>query len=174
MSNAADLAKFANSGLSGAVLQVKSVTKTDTFSFTTSGTQSGIDITGMSLAITPSATSSKILIILQCAISGTNAGLGIKVLRGSSAIAIGDASGSNKLRVGIIGMYGSSGNNNLYSNGSNHLNFLDSPNTTSATTYKLQATGESGTFYVNRTQYDVDNTYAMRNISTLTLMEIAG
>lgn len=157
----------------GKVLQVKSVTKTDTFSFTTSGTQSGIDITGMSLAITPSATSSKILIIVQCGIVGTNAGAGIKVLRGSSAIAIGDASGSNKLRTGIIGMYrGTSGAVDAFNNGANHLNFLDSPSTASAVTYKLQGTGDQGTFYVNRTEYDTDNAYAQRCVSTLTLMEI--
>jgi len=157
----------------GHVVQVKSTTKTDTFSFTTSGTQAGIDITGMSLNITPSSASNKILIIVQCAITGTNAAMGVKVLRDSTQIALGDASGSDKLRVGIIGMYGNSGANNTYSNGSNHLNFLDSPNTTSAVTYKLQATGYVGTFYINRTIYDVDNAYAMRNISTLTLMEIA-
>jgi len=158
-------------GGGGKVLQVKSVTKTDVFSFT--GTTSGTDITGMSLSITPAATSSKILIIVQCTIVGTDAGMGINLLRGSTQIALGDASGSNKRRTSIIGMYrGSSGAVNAFSNGANHLNFLDSPSTTSATTYKLQATGTIGTFYVNRTDYDTDNTYAQRCVSTLTLMEV--
>ena len=53
----ADLA----SGVGGKILQVVSTTKTDTASTTTSG--SFTDISGMSVSITPSATSSKIFII---------------------------------------------------------------------------------------------------------------
>ena len=45
----------------GAVLQVVSTAKTDTFS---SSTGSYIDITGLSVSITPSSTSNKILILL--------------------------------------------------------------------------------------------------------------
>jgi len=175
--NNSSLAAVTSAGLpirSGSVLQTLSTTKTDSFSFVASGMQTGIDIPGLSLAITPAATSSKILVIVQCAITGSNAGQGIKLLRGSTAIAIGDASGSNKPRSGIIGFYSSSGANGAYSNGANHLNFLDSPNTTSATTYKLQGAGYNGTFYVNRTIFDTDNFNAGRCISTLTLMEIAG
>ena len=49
--------------IGGKVLQVVSTAKTDTFS--TSST-SFTDITGLSVAITPSATSSKILVFLSC------------------------------------------------------------------------------------------------------------
>ena len=52
--------------------------------------------------------------------------------------------------------------------------FLDSPNTTSATTYKVQAGVLSNVVYVNRTIYDVDNGNASRSTSTITAMEIAG
>jgi hypothetical protein len=159
---------------SGSVLQTLSTTKTDSFSFAASGMQNGIDIPGLTLAITPAATSSKILVIVQCAIMGSNAGQGIKLVRGSTEIALGDASGSNKPRSSTIGFYAGSGTNGVYGNGANHLNFLDSPNTTSATTYKIQGAGYNGTFYVNRTIYDTDNFNAGRCISTLTLMEIAG
>ena len=55
--------------------------------------------------------------------------------------------------------------------------FLDSPATTSATTYKIQGTLGStynGTFYLNRTKNDSDNDYGARGVSSITVMEIAG
>ena len=73
-------------------------------------------------------------------------------------------------------MYGS----NIYNGnhtGSYQFNFLDSPATTSATTYKLQTAGESGTsypVYLNRTINDSNNNYNYRGrpISTMTLYEV--
>ena len=53
------------------------------------------------------------------------------------------------------------------------MTFLDSPSTTSATTYKLQGQVLSGGFRVNKTRYDTDNGNASRGISTITAMEIA-
>ena len=57
--------------------------------------------------------------------------------------------------------------------GANH--FIDSPSTTSATTYKLQGTlgsSYSGTFYVNRSPNDTDANYGWRVPSNITVMEI--
>ena len=54
--------------------------------------------------------------------------------------------------------------------------FLDSPNTTSATTYKLQGTAGSSynaTYYVNRSDSDTDADYAARVASSITVMEVA-
>ena len=56
------------------------------------------------------------------------------------------------------------------------FNFLDSPNTTSATTYKVQATAGSTyntTVYVNRSSGDNDYSYGARVASTITVMEVA-
>jgi hypothetical protein len=55
------------------------------------------------------------------------------------------------------------------------INFLDSPTTTSATTYKLAInTGDnSGTAYINRTLIDGDDIYSARYASTITVMEIS-
>ena len=151
--NNSSLAAVTSAGLpirSGSVLQTLSTTKTDSFSFVASGMQNGIDIPGLTLAITPAATSSKILVIVQCAIMGSNAGQGIKLARGSTEIALGDASGSNKPRSSTIGFYAGSGTNGVYGNGANHLNFLDSPNTTSATVYSpaiRHGTGNSAGAY---------------------------
>jgi hypothetical protein len=52
--------------------------------------------------------------------------------------------------------------------------FLDSPNTTSATTYKFQIAVVSGTGYINRTGSDRDTaTYDGRTTSSITVMEIS-
>mgnify|MGYP001471601178 CR=1 FL=1 len=155
---------------SGSVLQVVSTTKTDTFSSTST---SLVDITGLSVAITPSATSSKVLIMVQCHIVGSDSNLRLQLLRGSTAIYQGDAS-SSRGRGSMVGLYDASNGTGAYGAGANHLHFLDSPNTTSATTYKLQGTVLSNTFYIGRTQYDGDNLNATRVPSTITAMEIAG
>ena len=157
------------SGVGGKVLQVVSAAKTDTFS---SSSTSLVDITGLSVAITPSSTSNKVLIIVNCAVTGADAGIGFSIVRGSTEIYLGDANGS-KSRFSMVGFYGTS-SPTQYAAGSNHACFLDSPNTTSATTYKLQGKTRSGAFYVNRTVYDTDNNNASRMPSSITVMEIAG
>jgi hypothetical protein len=54
------------------------------------------------------------------------------------------------------------------------MNFLDSPATTSSTTYKLQIVSTNGTtHYVNRNVRDDNGDYEPRSISTITVMEIA-
>ena len=53
-------------------------------------------------------------------------------------------------------------------------NFLDSPATTSSTTYKFQMRNYVGTGYINRTPNDTDAVYTARSSSTITVMEIAG
>ena len=156
----------------GSVLQVVSTTKTDTFS---AQSASLVDITGLNVTITPSASSSKILIMVQCHIVGTDSNLILQLLRGSTAIYQGDASGS-KGRGSMVGLYDASNGTGAYSGGANHIHFLDSPSTTSAITYKLQGSVLTGsaTFYIGRTQYDGDNANASRVPSTITVMEIAG
>jgi hypothetical protein len=155
----------------GSVLQVLSTTKTDTFS---ASSATFVDITGLSVAITPSSSSSKILIMVHCAIVGTDSNLLLQLLRGSTAIYQGDASGS-KGRGSMVGLYDSASGTGAYGGGANHIHFLDSPSTTSSITYKLQGSVLSGsaTFYIGRTQYDSDNKNASRIPSTITVMEIA-
>ena len=54
--------------------------------------------------------------------------------------------------------------------------FLDSPNTTSATTYKLQGTAGSSynaTFYINSGSSTTDANYNARVTSTITVMEVS-
>jgi len=155
-------------GVGGKVLQVVSTTKTDTTSVSSSA--SFADITGMSVSITPSSTSSKIFIICSANIA-TNAGynLHLRLVRDSTAICIGDASGSrSSATMGIRPP-------DVYSRIERTMNFLDSPSSTSAIAYKLQwRQVDSTTAYLNRTYNDDDNDARPRLASTITAMEIEG
>ena len=154
----------------GCVLQVLSTTKTDTFTTSSAGP---IDITGLSVSITPKYATSKILVMFDVHIVGYDAGTGLRLLRGSTNLALGDASGS-RARMTAIGFYSNGVSPNAYSGGQTSMSFLDSPSTTSATTYKLQAQCLSGNgININRSRYDTDNGNASRGSSTITVMEIS-
>ena len=150
----------------GKIGQVLSTTKTDTTSVSSSGTYA--DISGMSVAITPTATSSKILCLVSCYPSTRSAyNLMIRLLRGSTAICIGDASSSRSQTSGHQHP------NSDYDMIPTTINFLDSPSTTSETTYKLQWRQiDSTTAYLNRTYEDGDTAHRGRLASTITVMEI--
>jgi len=147
-------------------LQVVSTTKTDTFTTTST---SFTDITGMSVSITPSSSSSQILVIATVSGSqmvGTNDNY-VRLIRGSTAIAVG-TSVSSRTPVTFQLM---SGNANWLETSS--IIFLDSPATTLATTYKLDARVGSNTMYINRSQTDTDSAGFPRSASTITVMEIS-
>ena len=146
---------------SGNILQIVSTTKTDVTSTSTSG--SFVDVSGMSVSITPSATSSKIYIIISLgSISNTGStSVGFKLLRDSTPVGNADSTTTQ------------SGFTNVYT--SDHIlsashNFLDSPSTTSSITYKLQWRNSSSTCYLGR--YNNDAT-AYNGSSTITAMEVA-
>ena len=154
-------------GAVGSVLQVVQAVKTDTFTTTSSNF---VDITGVTQAVTPSASSSKVLVTATLNI-GNSHGSGhmvqVRLLRGSTVIALGDAAG-NRQRVFAVGqIHASNANQNNVS-----VNFLDSPSTASAVTYKVQIITEGQTATVNRSGIDGDVVYAGRTISTITLQEI--
>ena len=152
----------------GAILQVVQTEKGDTFSFTPSSTPEFGTV--MSATITPSSTSSKILVVytMNARSSATNAGHGTRVLRGSTAIGIGDTNGS-RTRVGM----GSFFNSSDYRNRCITQVILDSPSTTSATTYNLQIGGESGSAYVVNAGNSDSSAYS-QSCTHLTLLEVAG
>jgi hypothetical protein len=155
----------------GAVLQVVSTTKTDTF--TTSST-SFVDITGLSVSITPQSASSKILIIgsvYGSSTAGTNL-IQIQLLRDSTGIGIGDAAGSRTQVTSALYAGDTAGGGSV---GTMTGNFFDLPNTTSALTYKFQVRSTSASnVNVNRSVADADSAVQARAISSITLMEIAG
>ena len=153
-------------GTAGGILQVVQTVKTDNFS--TSST-TFVDVTGLSVAITPSSTSSKVLIMINMnsSTSGGNNGM-IKLVRGSTDIAVGDASGSRLQATAQTRM-----DNDSNSCATLTTCFLDSPNTTSATTYKVQYEVQGGTGTINITQGGADNAGFGNIISTITAMEVS-
>ena len=183
MSNARNLANLLGTSTTvpsskqpaGSVLQVVSTTKTDVTSFASSNTNTFVDISGMSVSITPTSSSNKVLVIFSCNISqSTTATAHIRLVRGSTAISVGDSSGN---RFGSTSVLRSQADPYNFEMGELSGMFLDSPATTSATTYKMQGTLGStynGTFYLNRTKNDTDADYGSRGVSSITVMEIAG
>jgi len=143
----------------GSVLQVVSTTKTDTFS--TSST-SYTDLTGLSVSITPTSATSKVLVFYT--VNGRQTTTpSMRLVRNSTAICIADSWGGNQ---GTAGTFQGADNNQATQIAGN---FLDSPATTSATTYKVQVITDSGTVYYNRSPND----FYARYTSTITVMEIA-
>jgi hypothetical protein len=158
-----------SSASTGMVLQVVSTTKTDTFS-TTSTTP--VDVTGLSVSIIPSSATSKILVTGSICYSTSTADylMGFLLVRNSTSICIADAAGSRSRWT-----FGSQGFTSPDTTAFSPLNFLDSPATTSSTTYKIQAQAESPqTLWVNRgKENDGDNPLSGRFTSTITVMEIS-
>ena len=168
-----DVTVFSASGApqrAGSVVQVVSVTKSDTF---TMSSTTFADVTGLTASITPSSTSNKILVLAY--VNGAQdvgaAQSGFKLLRDATEIANGDAA-SNRIRV--IGGFSAIDANQL--SGTVSINYLDSPASVSALTYKIQASivAGTGTVFVNRTDTDTDTNAYVRAASTITLMEIKG
>jgi len=154
----------------GGIIQM--ITATSTTAETSTST-TYTDITGLTCTITPRSTSSKILIILS--VTGSNNGFGmmVRLLRSSTEIGVGVAVGS---RTGVtLGNFYNTDTNSTFNN-TNH--FLDSPATTSATTYKAQYrlgdAQQSNTVFINRTAGDANASYTARGISAITVMEISG
>ena len=137
----------------GKVLQVLNATSTTE---TVMNNNTWVDV-GITLAITPSAISSKVLITANasgCGKATNNTYLELRLLKDATVLAVieqrgGYTADTSANKVGTIS-----------------TSYLDSPSTTSATTYKLQ--GRSGS----------NNAYAQVGDSnpthTITLMEISG
>jgi len=157
-----------------AVLQVKSTTLTTTFSASVAnGAQT--PISGLSVSITPTSASNNILVIAQVTGNTSNqSGMYCTLKRGATAVGIGAAAGSRQVVTsGNIG----TGTNTSASESLRGVSmaFLDSPATTSATTYSVDishATGGTITVYVNRSNSDANVTYIARGISTITVFEV--
>jgi hypothetical protein len=151
----------------GSVLQVLQATKTDAFSTTST---SPVDITGLSVTITPSSSSNKILVSYSTvgSINGDIAHGYFNMVRGATAIFKADVAGSRTSATSVLNQP-NGGQMLCYSQ-----TYLDSPATTSATTYKLQLNSSNGNaIYVNRSARDFDSAaYDGRAVSSFTVMEI--
>ena len=153
----------------GHVIQVVSTNMNTTFTYT--GTTYS-DVTGLSLSITPSSTSSKVLVHYDTVsattgtykyflkvvrlIGATTTDLGLPAAAGSRILTQIGSHGWNTNSVDLVGSF----------------TYLDSPSTTSAITYKVQVSTE-GAWYLNRSVDDTDSADFGRYVSNITAMEVA-
>ena len=148
----------------GKVAQVVSVDKLDTF---TTSTSAYVDVTGWAATITPTSATSKVLVFYTAVTSGNqDYWAGFQILRGATAIGNGTATGvataANKVTregggnggISVTGMY------------------LDSPATTSATTYQMQIDRNAGSVLVGASYFGQNNADNFSCLTNITLMEI--
>ena len=157
------------SGASGGIIQTKSVTKTDTFSITSS---SFTDVTGLSVSITPTSSSNKILVSynLTCGTEDSGYQWGIRLMKDSTQIFVGDAAGSRD-RVSNFVRNNGSDLHTVYPSGQH----LDSPSTTSSVTYKLQVVAYTAgrALHINKVHNDSNDAAVGRSASSITVMEVS-
>lgn len=119
------------------ILQVVESANDSTLRTTTTTTYAD---SGLTLTITPQATSNKILCVyfINGYVSASATGLGVRLVRGSTAIA-----------TDLDNGYGSASGNAFNTT----FFYIDSPSTASATTYKIQYNRNqgTGTAYMNAT-----------------------
>ncbi|MCO5164652.1 MAG: hypothetical protein M9939_26540 [Mesorhizobium sp.] len=139
--------------------------KTDTFS-TSSG--SFVDVTGLSVSITPLISTSRILVFGMVNVGpyGANYPAFVKLVRDSTDLSVGGAAGSRSRTMALAQ------SDRLVAV---PLLDIDSPGTTSVITYKVQMktrTGGGINAHINRDTTDTDNVDFGRAASVLIAMEI--
>ena len=159
-------------GGGGGIIQVQSVTKTDTFTKASGGGSSFVDVTGLSVSITPKFNTSKILVLYDMGWGSNTGHCSCRLMRDSTPIKIGDASGNRTQVTGQIHR----ANDDEYDLENVAGTFLDSPATTSAVTYKMQVGSpynSNYTIYVNYHYESDDASWEGRGASTITVMEVS-
>ena len=166
-----------SSAAGGKILQVKTFQKTDSASYSPDS-QLVFRDTGMTMNITPSATTSKILVsfTLFGDFSGDASNHYLRIKRsitGGSTTYITAADQGNRTGTLFIGAMGNSESSGDRPTISTMSDYLDSPSTTSAITYTIQHTSHgASSFYLNRSS-DTDNQDAREDgISWITLKEV--
>tara|TARA_B100002019_G_scaffold134716_1_gene115991 strand:- start:22322 stop:22873 length:552 start_codon:yes stop_codon:yes gene_type:complete len=161
----------------GSVLQVKQTTKTDVQSIQSTTL---LEIGDLNLTITPSSTSSKILLMAAPSLSGYGHydALLQRTVGGTDTVLLrGDQVGSNRARSHFH-TYRVTNYLTTYGAENAHLQYLDSPNTTSEITYKVLVgtpnDASSYIVYINRQYSDGDSAWAGTTASVFTAIEIAG
>ena len=158
------------SGSSGGIVQIKQAFKGDTFT-TTSG--SFVDVTGLSVSITPSSASNKILVLVSICGQGRPAyARNIpRLVRDSTPI--GNSTDAGDRIAGFGQMYQGEDGTNV---ATNSIEFLDSPATTSSVTYKVQIINGNNTgdvMCINRSYNDSTGSSNHRYSSCITVMEVS-
>tara|TARA_R100001443_G_scaffold112230_1_gene125629 strand:- start:215 stop:820 length:606 start_codon:yes stop_codon:yes gene_type:complete len=174
--DAGTLATEAATGIkqgNGSIIQVKQAVNS-VMSSESIGNGVWEDISGLSVSITPTTDTNKILVFYKVAMASTKGQYTtfLRIVRDSTAVGIGDQTGSTRKRATSSRPTGPTDWNDYEV--MHHSNmFLDNPGTTSPTTYKMQWTDSYGqTFYLNRSIGDGDNIHYASQISQITVMEV--
>jgi hypothetical protein len=163
----------------GTVIQTVQNTYTTSFTQSVNGTSHAFINTGtedMSVTITPSSSSSKVLVSFNFGrISGHNTGtgwgLGCIIVRGTTSVGISTSTAEPKVSFNAGVVYPDY-------NPATTFSFLDSPASSTAVTYKIKVVGHSNSSYtmlVNKAATDSTNTYdgwASQTITTFIAQEI--
>ena len=133
----------------------------------------GSALTGMTVTITPSSSSNKILIVTNLTYGGESNGyFGVNLLRGSTQLGLSTAATGSQLNFTFAIGTGNGDNDYYKCHNASHA-FLDSPATTSATTYKLQGYSyDSRYFYLNRGHSVSNAAYIHSSTSSISAYEI--
>lgn len=152
----------------GHVIQAQSFTLTAPFYAASTAPQDS----GVAVNITPTAETSKILVMVDCPFSISGHG-GLLLVRNGNVIAQGDASGSRA--QAMVWSYGTTSYNTSYASHPGSMTYLDSPNTTGTVNYKVQTYTPHSAYgiYLGWQVSNGDALWSGRTISTITVMEIA-
>ena len=157
---ATGLDEAGNAGIGSNVVQAVVTASVSTTSATF------VDVTGMTVTITPSSATAKVLIIADYRLSNTSATFGAltQLVRDATPIYLGDSGHGVQVSGGSIVA-------NAREQYQTTNVFIDSPETTSAVTYKLQfRRGFGGTAFFNRNgSGDAD----FRGACSITAIEVA-
>ena len=155
-------------GGGGGIVQVVQTVKNDVFT-TASVVSSGgyVDITGLAVTITPKFSTSKVLVraVIYNGVASNNVNF-FRLLRGSTFInqPSGTSSSGASYNAHAFSYYDAAYQDNT------SIELLDSPATTSATTYKIQMGVTGGTACINAFTSSTSNYFG---ISTITAMEVS-
>jgi len=154
---------------SGGVIQVVSTSLTT--SFTASVSSSYTAVTGLTASITPKFSTSQILILITVTLGSDTNYWNSYITKGGTQLSGSVATSNGSRAAGTTSFWPPQG----YGTYSAAMQFLDSPATTSSTTYGLNIGNSYGsaTVCVNQSQEDSNSSARTRGISTITVMEIA-
>jgi len=167
---------------SKSVIQTVNMVKTDAVALQMNTSYQ--DVSGFTISITPEFANSKIILAGSIVLESHQQycfGKFVRSINGGSYSSptgwLGDASGSNRTVSQFGNNFRSPGSPDALTPSPMAIYAVDTDhNTTNTINYKLQYKNHSGTSYYilfNRSHSDVDQNYAPRSCSHLTLMEIA-
>ncbi len=168
--SAINLANATNLALAALPTGTQFNTQQGTFTTSTSTSSATFVDTGITVNITPLSASDTVLVRATVQFTNDTTATGMfQLVRGSTPIGIGTSVGSRDA-VGSS-QYNSNG---TVSMSTCTMEWLDSPATTSATTYKVQYAKEGGTgnIYINRSGTDTNSAGFPRTASVITVCEV--